>query len=235
MKWFPFFKSNPKSYNEELVERYKEWRSAGRELNMILAKQLPKVAIPECGKKLGLYKAGTLILNNDDEIAVLYDYGLHHYIRGGKNTIERYLENTRPAPDSRDAVLLKALLDARHSVFTVLEIHPHQGARLLDLAHGDTFDLVDIGISETAEPGLIFIGKIFKLEDFYMSTGTLIPLPATVFEDKIKPIFRKFLKSDQPGDKPKLSSGQYAAYTAELIRVSLHAGGADNVFYTDME
>lgn len=235
MKWFSFFKSSPKNNAEERIDRYKEWRAAGRDLNITLIKQLPKTAVPECGKKIGLYKAGTLILNNDDEIAVLYDYCLHHYLRGGKNTIERYLESSTPPPESRDAALLQAMLSSRHSVFKVLEIHPHQGASLLDLVLGDTLELMDISLSETGEPGLVVSGRILKLEDFHMSSGTLIPLPDPVFDDKIKPILRKFLKSDEAGDKPKLSTGQQASYVAEILRVSLHAGGEDNVFYTDME
>ena len=91
MKWPFFSKKPPRPDQEGLVERYKQLRSVSRKLNLTLIKQLPKVAVPECGKKLGIFKAGTLTLNNDDEIAILYDYCLHHYRRGGKNTIERYL------------------------------------------------------------------------------------------------------------------------------------------------
>ena len=235
MKWFSFFKSKPRQDIEERIDRYKEWRAAGRDLNLALIKQLPQAALPECGKKVGLVKAGTLILNNDDEIAVLYDYCLHHYLRGGKNAIERYLENTPPPSESREATLLNAMLDSRYSVFKVLEIRPHQGASLLDLVRGDTLGLMDISVSETGEPGLVLSGRILRLEDFHLSSGTLIPLPEPVFDDKIKPILRKFLKSDEPGEKPQMSPGQQAAFTAEILRVSLHAGGEDNVFYTDME
>jgi len=234
MKWFPFFKSKPKNNAEERIDRYKEWRATGRALNLTLIKQLPKTAVPECGKKIGLFKAGTLILNNDDEIAVLYDYCLHHYLRAGKNAIERYRESLTEV-DSRDAVLLDAMQDSRYSVFRVLEIHPHQGASLLDLVQGDSLELMDISVSETGEPGMVLSGRLLKIEDFHMSSGTLIPLPDPVFDDKIKPILRKFLKSDEPGEKPKLSPGQRATFTAEILRVSLHAGGEDNVFYTDME
>ncbi|MFZ4702191.1 MAG: hypothetical protein ACOYMG_19285, partial [Candidatus Methylumidiphilus sp.] len=83
MKWpFTFNKKN-QGFNQERIDRYKQLRAIGRDLNMILVKQLPKAAVAECGKKLGIYKAGTLILNNDDEIAILFDYCLYHYRRGG--------------------------------------------------------------------------------------------------------------------------------------------------------
>ena len=235
MKWPFSFKKKPRAEDEALVERYKEFRTAGRELNMALAKQLPKAAVPECGKKLGLIKAGTLILNNDDEIAVLYDYCLHHYRRDGKTTIERHLENAPPPPESIEMALLQAMLAAYYAVFEIVEIHPHKGAALRNLANGELIDLLDISLSETGEPGIVLAGRILPLADFNMSSGTLIPLPGSAYEDKIKPVIRKFTKSAEPGQKPKLSAGQEATYTAEIIRVALHADGEDNVFYTDIE
>jgi len=235
MKWPFFFKKKPQNDNAELIDRYKEFRKAGLQLNMALVKQLPKVAVPECGKKLGLVKAGTLILNNDDEIAILYDYCFYHYRRDGKNAVERYLANTPPPPDSLDRAVLQAMLESYYSVFKVLDIQPRQGGRLLDLVSGETIELLDLALSETGESGIVMVGRILPLPGFNMSSGTLIPLPEPVYEDKLKPVVRKFYKSEEPGPKPKLSPGQEAAFTAEIIRVALHAGGEDNVFYTDIE
>jgi len=234
MKWPFSFKKKLGADDEALVERYKEHRKAGRDLNMALVKQLPQAAVPECGKKLGIFKAGTLILNNDDEIAVLYDYCLYHYRRGGKNTVERHLENTPPPPGSLETALLRAMLASYYSVFEIVDILPRRGGRLLDRVSGETLDLLDISLSETGSAGTLLAGRILPLADFNMSSGVLIPLPEPVYADKIKPIVRKFAKSDEPG-KPRLSAGQEAAYTAEIIRVALHAGGEDNVFYADME
>jgi hypothetical protein len=70
---------------------------------------------------------------------------------------------------------------------------------------------------------------------FNMSSGTFIPLPEMIYDSKLLPVVRKFIKSTDAEQRPKLSSGQEASFTAELIRVALHEGGEDNVFYTDME
>jgi hypothetical protein len=235
MKWPFFFNKKPRHNSEELIDRYKESRAAGLKLNMALVKQLPKAAAPECGKKLGLVKAGTLILNNDDEIALLYDYCFYHYRRDGKNAVERYLANSPPPPASLDMALLKAMRESYYSLFKVLDIHPRQGAQLLDLVSGETIGLLDITLSETGSEGIVLAGRILPLPGFNMSSGTLIPLTEAVYEDKLKPVVRKFFKAEEPGHKPKLSPGLEASFTAEIIRVALHAGGADNVFYTDME
>ena len=235
MKW-PFnLIKNTKGINQELVEQYKELRATGRGLNLTLIKQLPKAAVPECGKKLGIFKAGTLILNNDDEITILYDYCLYHYRRGGKNVIERYLDNTPPSPDSAEAIVLKAMLASNYSVFKVLDILPNQGASLQDRLTNQIINLVDISLSGTGYVGLDLAGRLLPFNSFHMSSGSLIPLPNRLYEEKLYPIIKKFSKANEEGSKPSLSVGQEAAFVAELIRVSLHEGGADNVFYTDIE
>ena len=235
MKWPFSFKKKPTSDNQAIIDRYRELRGDGLELNLNLVKQLPKVAVPECGKKLGISKAGTLILNNDDEIAILYDYCLHHYRRGGKNVIERYLENSPPPPDSTEMLILQAMMASYYSLFRVLEILAHPSVNLQDLLTGKTILLVDRGLSDTASPGQIIAGRVLPFAEFNISSGTLIPLPELVYEENIIPVARKFFKTDELGNRPDLSHGQEAAFVAEIIRVSLQAGGADNVFYTDVE
>jgi hypothetical protein len=59
------------------------------DLNARLVKQLPRAAIEECSKKLGILKKGTLILDSEDELAVLMDYDLFHYRRNGINVVSR--------------------------------------------------------------------------------------------------------------------------------------------------
>lgn len=232
MKWPFFFKRKSDDRDEEArIERYKAFRKAGVQLNTALAKQVPKPAVPEFGKKLGLLKTGTLILNNDDEIAILYDYCLHHYRRAGKNTIERYLEQSPPPPDSTEAELLRAMLASRYSLFRVLEILPHRGATLQDLVRGDTLALMDITLSETGMPGIILAGRILPLADFNMSSGTLVPVSEWVFEDKLKPVIHKFFHDPQATPAP----AQQASFAAEVLRIALREGGEDNSFYTDIE
>ena len=233
MKWPTFFKRT--RANPELIGRYKHWRHIARELNLRLIKQLPKVAVPECGKKLGIVKAGTLVLSNDDEIAVVYDYCLHHYRRGNKTVIERYLEQTPPEPDSDEMTLLAAMSASHVSAFRITEVTPRTGAVLQDLGYGDRIELTDLALAETGIAGTIVVGRILQLPELQMSSGTLIPMPEAAFEQSVVPLIEKFMPTSGDGTRPTLSAAQNAAFTALLIRIALHAGGEDNVFYTDME
>lgn len=233
MSWLSFFRKKPK--NSDLIDRYKDFRKVSIQLNMTLAKQVPKPAVPECGKRLGIAKAGALIINNDDEIAILYDYCLYHYRRADKTVIERHIESSPPAPDTPESILLQAMQNARYSVFRVVEIIPHQGAVLHDLVRDESLELVDIGLSSTGTPGLILAGRILPLPDFNMSSGTLIPLPQAAYEQTIAPMVQKFLRNSLPGSGPLFSPSHEASFVAQIIRAALQAGGEENTFYTDME
>lgn len=235
MKWLSSLLGKSQTPEQEAqLERYKRFRQLGRELNLTLIKQLPPPALPESGKKLGLSKAGTLIINQDDEIAIAYDYCLHHYRRAGKNTIERNLETSPPAEDSDEMTYLKAMAGSRFSLFRVEDILPHRGARLMDLVTNEPVELLDIGLSSAGIPGVIVTGRLLNFDGFNMSSGTLIPVTEPVFESRMRPVISKFIPVD-PGPHPILSPAQAAAFEAQIIRIALHEGGEDNSFYTDME
>ena len=235
MKWLSSLFGNARTPEEEAqLDRYKHFRQLGRTYNLELVKQLPPPALPESGKKLGLYKAGTLIINQDDEIAVAYDYSLHHYRRIGKNPIERALETSPPAADSDEMIYLRAMAGSRFSLFRVEDILPHRGARLKDLVTDEALDLMDIGLSSAGIPGIIVAGRLLSFDGFNMSSGTLIPVPEPVFESRIRPVISKFMP-DKDGATAPLAPAQSAAFEAQVIRIALHEGGEDNSFYTDME
>ncbi len=80
--------------DDELLNRYKWLREVGRNLNNHLVTLVPKAALLECGKKLGLVQGKALVLDNEEELSILFDYCLYNYRRGGKNIIERYMETS---------------------------------------------------------------------------------------------------------------------------------------------
>ncbi len=217
--------------DNEILDRYRAARALGRDLQVRLIKDLPKPALPECAKKLGLVKSGTLIINQDDEIAIAYDYCLHHFRRVGKNAIEKSLETSSEA---QETAWLEALTRARFSVFMVESIAAHRGARLLDLIQGESLDLIDLGLASTGQPGLILVGRIVNFDHLHLTSGTLIPIPPAIFESQIRPVFEKFERAVSDRSAP-LSPSQAAALEAQVTRIALHEAGEDNSFFSDME
>lgn len=219
------------SHDPEILERYRTLRQLGRDVQIKLIRELPKPALPECAKKLGLVKAGTLIINQDDEIAIAYDYCLQHFRRQGKNPIERALESS---PDAKERTWLEALNRARFSVFNVTLIKGHNGAELHDLINGETIDLIDQSLASTGQPGLLLVGRILDIEGIRLSTGTLIPVPPDVYERHIRPVFAKF-GQEESNESSLLSQSQAAALEAQVTRIALHEAGEDNSFFSDID
>ena len=227
------FKRKSTQHDPEQHKRYQHFRALGRTVNLGLIKELPQPALQECAKKLGLIKAGTFILNQDDEIAVAYDYCLHHHRRVGRNIIERRLDTDPPPPGSDERVYLDALLNARFSLYAVQEILPHARVRLLDLLTDSSLDILDGSLSSTGSPGVIVAGRVLTVEGVSFSSGTLIPVPAVVHELRIRPVIQKYLPDDPHSHEP-LSPARSAAFEAQVLRIALHAE-EDVAFYTDME
>jgi hypothetical protein len=194
---------------------------------MRLALELPNAAITECGKKLGLYRQGTMVFRDQDEVPVLYDYALNHFRRGGKNAFERY-RLLSPPQGSIESEVLEATLSAYYSVFMVTERHDGSGVTLHDVLRDVPILVMDIGLGQTAPPGQFIAGHMLPMAEFRMFSGAAIPLSESLFENIVAPILRKFLKHAKDEASGRLfSPSQEAAFAAQVIRAALQAGALE--------
>ena len=102
-----------------MLPRYQHLRQVALQLNNRLVKLLPKEVLNEGGKKLGILKGNTLVLDTEDMICVLMDYCIYNVRRQGLNAIEQLLAKSPPPPDSDEMVVLKGMKEARYSIFMV--------------------------------------------------------------------------------------------------------------------
>ncbi len=224
-----------KGKEDPVLNRYKQLRARGRALNDLLIKQLPKTAIRECAKKLGLLEGKTLVLDSEHELSVLFDYCLYTHRRGNKTVIDRYLAQAPPAVLSEeDMRLLNAMSNAYYSLFVVDAVQTDKGVTLHDLLRDKTFFLMDTGFGQSARPGLMLAGRVLPLADFAMSSGAFIPLQGTAVRHQVESILKKFQKHKKVGDVV-FSPAQEAAFSAQVIRGLLRAGAFDMLMYRDVE
>jgi len=234
MSLISFFKKlkASKSDDKEMLRRYKRLRNTGRDLGVILTKKVPRRAITECGKKLGLLRGKALVLRKEDELSVLFDYCLFNYRRGGKNIIERYIEESPPPPESDEMILLSAMAQSSYSLFIITEIREGYGAVIQDLLRGDSLFLMDIGIGKSGRPGIQFAGRVMPMSDFYMTSGAFIPLQGERLEKRIMSIVKRFERKKRKGDDLLFSKEQESAFSAQVIRVLLRGGALNYTVYT---
>src|SRR5665213_1035826 len=102
---------------DDIISRYQHLRTVGRNLNNKLVTRLSKDVLDEGGRKLGILRDGTFVFDSEDETSVLMDYCLYDVRRQGRNTIEQYLIDSPPAPESDEMTCLRAMQRAIYSLF----------------------------------------------------------------------------------------------------------------------
>jgi hypothetical protein len=208
------------------IERYKQRREIAMTFNHKLVEQLPKSAINECAKKLGLLQRNTLVFSCEDEVSVLMDYCLFHFRINKVNVISRYLLMSPPAKDSIEMELLETMQKAYYSLLIVKKVFQNKGVLVFDFVNEKDIFLIDLGLSISAKGGMMFASHIIPIGQFYRTSGAMLPIPASLFEDEIAAIVEKFFTKNDI-----LSPAQEALFAAQVIRAALKAEVMENVRY----
>jgi hypothetical protein len=215
-----------------MLARYQHLRRVGLQLNNRLFKMLSRSILDEGGKKLGILKKNVLVLDTEDEIAVLADYCIHDVRRQGANAIERYLAKSPPPPGSDEMVLLQALRQAYFSLFAVEAAEPGVGVHVRDLLRDETLFLVDVGFSHSASRGMVLAARVMAPEGISMTTGAALPvgvLPAAVRAQFLQGLATLFSGTNFH----HLSPEQASDLSASVIRGCLQKGAAEHITYVE--
>lgn len=227
VRFLPFFS------RDDEIAKYKRLRGVGRRINASLIQLVPRDALNTFGKKLGLIRGNSIIIEKEDELSILYDHIIHNYRRDGKNIIEQYLAHTPPAEGSDEMVVLQAMTASSYSIFAIEEVLPRKGAILIDIIRRDSRRLIDIGIGTTGAAGGLLAGRLIPLPEFCMSSGTFIPLSKRLMEKKVLPLLNQVSGKTRHSGGPTLSSAMEEMLSTQLIRVALQAGALHQTAYVN--
>ena len=216
----------------DLVPRYKRRRAVGMAVNHALVKRLSKDILDEGGKKLGILKGKTLMLDSEDELAVLMDFCIHDVRRNGRTAVESFLLEAPYPPDSEEMVYLNAMKNAQFSLFMVEEIEPGCGVTLRDLWRGDTKFLMDLSLGTSASPRLLIATRVVPFESVFATTGAPLPVGELPNTWTASPVQRA-LEEVQKGDLSQLSPEQLSDSVALFLRAFLQTGAAEHVRYAE--
>jgi hypothetical protein len=109
-----------------------------------------------------------------DELAPAFDLALYGRGEDGTSEVGRYAQEQRGKVSATEQRVLTAMGAARFSIFRVIEPHPTAGVRLLDLSCGEEVWMVDRGLGISAAPGTELAMRLFRPDDFWMTTGVTI-------------------------------------------------------------
>lgn len=207
-----------------LRARYEHLRAVGRDLNQRLMELLSKELIETGARDLGLFRRGRLVLDSEDQLSVLMDHCIYDLRRDGRNAVERSLDESPPDPDSDEMLCLRAMQSAVYSLFAIESVEPGLGVTARNLLSRDEVLVADLGLAQTAGPGLVLASRMLFFEEFAMTGGAALSL-GTLSGRERDAWVEKLSKMGQRTERG-------FADPAPVIRECLRQGAAERIRYT---
>ncbi len=213
-------KSNLMVEKAALLERYRLLRAIMRDLHRELVKTLSKDEVCRGGQKLGFMVDGTLAFEDEDEASLLMDYCLYEGRAEPQNAIRRFMAKQPYRSGSDEMMLLEAMSRARYALLQVESVANGVGANCRDLLRNACGSLVDEGLGNTAQKGVVFACHLVVLSEMSMTTGAVLPIDTDALEN-----IHDALKCGAQGldqmDFDDLSYQEQAELSAIIIRCAL--------------
>ena len=216
----------------ELLGRYKQLRQVGLPLNNQLVRMLTKADIEGGAAKIGIFRDGKVVLEEDSTTGILMDFCLHDIWRDGTNAIDRFYRTSPPPPHSDEMLILQAKRASRYSMFMVDQTEPGSGLHVRDLLYDEDVFITDINFSQTKQIGLVIACRLMTIDGINMTTGATIPMVVVPRADRWQFMLqsvRVFKKKAAECKTPE----ERSEFIAEIIRTCLENGAASRISYAD--
>ncbi|HYD99524.1 MAG TPA: hypothetical protein VEH84_09080 [Alphaproteobacteria bacterium] len=173
----------PEMSRQAVLERYRLCSEIRRRLQTAALDLVPDSTLVAQARRLGLVERGEIVVNDEDELTLLYDLAVYAPAGRRRRAIDRYARSHPAAPGSEEERVLAALRASWFSFVRVEGRHPVAGLRLADLLSGNAVWLVDESLESSAAPGLILAARLAPFDPFAITCGVLVPLgPETLRE-----------------------------------------------------
>ncbi len=204
------------------------WRVNNEELVPLVAKEGMIFAAAELGM-IGKHK--TIILETEDESALLADFGIYNYRVNGKSLIQRYWEQHAATLSELETKWITGALKSRYTMLLLEDCVAEVGVWARDILTGDSLFVTDLNFSRTAVAGLTLASRITPIGDFYMTNGA--PLP--IFDDSVLAGIGEYLARSftDVKDFRTLSPERSSWLEAFIIRTIRERQGTNRVRYAN--
>ena len=219
------------SSSKQLLEKYISYRTIGQPLLTELLKFIPKDALQLCGRKMGIVKGKTILLSNEDELIVLYNYCLFHYYIREKNAIDRYMTANRDPLVGNKKIVALAMKNADFAILFIEKTLQHGGVIVADLLRGGKRELlIDKGFSQSTKPGLLLASTILRYPEFITTTGTALPL--NKISNEIGLLLEEHAAKYEKFDS--LPKAQQSKFITNLLKICFREEVSEYVRYQDI-
>jgi hypothetical protein len=151
----------------------------------------------QAGRLLNMVSENTLWIYNESERDFFSDFLIFDYnLDSLKSNIEIYISLNPPQEDIEEE-LFKALLKSYTSLFRIISIDKSNCKLCLYDILNKVYEiyLVDVNMSKSAQPGMIFFARLIPLKNFNMTSGMSLGFNSDMepfLMNKYKRLGRKF-------------------------------------------
>lgn len=161
-------------------DQYETYRAVGQQLNnKILDAYSDRELILNSAETLGIEHDGRDILYDfESDMTIHFEFMLYEYRRDGQTAAERYYEEER-WDSSTERMVLEATIEAETSLFEINAINEDDNRlEMTDiLNNGETLSILDINLSQTAEPDVLLFFRPVSYDEFTVTSGVSFPFP----------------------------------------------------------
>ena len=191
------------------LARHRELRAVLRRHQTAAAKTVPVAVFRRYARRFGLLQGDQLLLESEEELTILWDFCLYTHRHRGRPFVETYLSKLPPADDPDEQLIRAAMTKVRFAVIEVERVEPGTGVVARDLARGESYFVVDEGLSQSARPGWHLAYRVLPLPDYWATTGGGFPVSEVVAlsVQEARPKQSRVGRSRRKPDPPPLSAG----------------------------
>lgn len=200
---------------DERIERYREYRNVGQELNEKLLDTLSDDELMEAGRFLGMTEeeSGEEVLYHEGELdmAVHSDFAIHEIERDGTTALKRFYQAERWDTEI-EREILEALRESHTSLFEIEAVHPDDRLLVLHdvLGQGESLlELTDIKLSQTADSDALIFFRPVRLDEMTVTSGFMFPFESD-YKNHLLSVNQKVM--DKTTSRPESARRFYVFY-----------------------
>lgn len=171
-----FDPAEPAPSRDEVLARYLHLREIGKQHHDNIMRFLSPDALLVHGRRLGIVKGKTFVLDNFDEMILPTDLAIHTAPPDRTRAIDRYARSVKLPPGSDEALMLEAIRNSRFAILKVQWRCPPIGLICADIAREAEVWLVDVGLESSLPSGAAFATRYYAPGPFVMTAGLGIPV-----------------------------------------------------------
>jgi hypothetical protein len=220
-----FAEPAPPSRAESLAG-YRRLREIGKRHHHGAIKFLSGDAIMQSARRLGLALGKHIVIDSEDELALVSDLAIHTAPPGRSRAIDRYANSARLASGSEEASVLAAMQNARFAVLASPRRHPSAGLILTDVIRETDVWLMDEGLEASLPEGIALATRYFTTEPFVMTAGVALP----IFREAVS---AAFASAPQLRRRSPVEAIQDRRFAEAVYRAAIENGTMENLHFRE--